>query len=89
MLTLYLEDVQKRDRRFQELDYRKRNKGLSMKAEDFDFMPTNYVDPKSLSEFIEFNMPNYVEQLNENQVEARALYQKFYNFNRTKKRLCR
>ena len=79
MLTLYLEDVQKRDRRFQELDYRKRNKGLSMKAEDFDFMPTNYVDPKSLSEFIEFNMPNYVEQLNENQVEARALYQKYKN----------
>ena len=63
MLTLYLEDVQKRDRRFQELDYRKRNKGLSMKAEDFDFMPTNYVDPKSLSEFIEFNMPNYVEMI--------------------------
>jgi len=79
MLTLYLEDVQKRDRRFQELDYRKRNQGLSMKAEDYDFMPTNYVDPRSLSEFIELNMPNYVQQLQENKVEARALYERYKN----------
>ena len=82
MLTLYLEEIQKRDRRFQELEYRKRNKGLSMKAEDFDYLPTNYVDPKSLSEFIELNMPTYVQQLKENKVEARALYQK-YKDNRT------
>ena len=48
-----------------------------MKAEDFDYLPTNYVDPKSLSEFIELNMPTYVQQLKENKVEARALYQKY------------
>ena len=77
MLTLYLEDVQKRDRRFQEIDYRKRNKGLSMKSEDFDYMPTDYVNPASLSEFINNNMPNYVRELQQNQVEARALYQRY------------
>jgi len=79
MLTLYLEDVQKRDRRFQEIDYRKRNKGLSMKSEDFDYMPTDYVNPASLSEFINNNMPNYVRELQQNQVEARALYQRYKN----------
>ena len=77
MLTLYLEDVQKRDRRSQELEYRKNNKGLSMKAEDLDFRTTKYIDPNSLSDFIKTNMPNYVNQLKENQVKAETKYQKY------------
>ena len=77
MVTLYLEDVQKRDRRKQELEYRKNNKGLSMKAEDLDFRVTKYIDPNSLSEFIKTNMPNYVNQLKENQIKAETKYQKY------------
>ena len=77
MITLYLEDVQTRDRRFQELDYRKNNQGLSMKATDYDYMPTNYVDPTSLIQFIKKNMPNYVEHLQQQRVKAEAQYQKY------------
>jgi len=77
MLTLYLEDVQKRDRKSQELEYRKNNKGLSMKAEDLDYRPTKYIDPNSLSDFIKTNMPNYVNQLKENQIKAETKYQKY------------
>ena len=41
-----------------------------MKAEDLDYRPTKYIDPNSLSDFIKTNMPNYVNQLKENQIKT-------------------
>tara|TARA_R110002153_G_scaffold258461_1_gene417858 strand:+ start:2929 stop:9447 length:6519 start_codon:yes stop_codon:yes gene_type:complete len=77
MLTLYLEELQERDLRFQELEWRKNNKGKS--ASGVNFIPTEFVNPNQLGQYIEQNMPNYVASLQQQREKVEEKYSKMKN----------
>tara|TARA_R110000782_G_scaffold270024_1_gene369300 strand:- start:42 stop:6236 length:6195 start_codon:yes stop_codon:yes gene_type:complete len=74
MLTLYLEELQERDLRFQELEWRKNNKGAS--ALDVEFKPAQFINPNDFRQYIEQNMPNYVASLQQQREKAEEKYSK-------------
>jgi len=77
MITLYLEELQERDLRFQELQWRKDNKGVS--ASDVKFIPAQIINPNQLSEFIKQNMPNFASSINQQREKVEEQYNKMKN----------
>lgn len=77
MITLYLEELQERDLRFQELQWRKDNKGVS--ASDVKFIPAQIINPNQLSEFIKQNMPNFASSINQQREKVEEQYVKMKN----------
>ena len=77
MLTLYLEELQERDLRFQELQWRKNNKGKS--ASDIKFIPAQVINPNMLKQYIEQNMPNYINSLEQQREKVQEKYSKMKN----------
>lgn len=77
MITLYLEELQERDLRVQELQWRKDNKGVS--ASDVKFTPAQIINPNQLSEFIKQNMPNFASSINQQREKVEEQYDKMKN----------